>query len=311
MKKYLRMENKYGIRCLEEQAAEKALEGQVFKVLQGIPVEQDKIMLQLMDKMNESLRGVHSSALGLQALTDWATFEERYADQMAREEETNPTVLTAQNHPDETQFNESRVLQLDNLHIYHKLRNPDSSDKPKTGESLGAKLKRVATSTKHDYAARGTWIISVGGNLIEYDCKNHQLLTIFNLRKCRLSVLSQINPVSNKHSTTYCYFTLHGQKVHGRSDKKHRMKKDYKFRAPLGITQVLHQELSRFCLMEVKKRLGQKKKEEGEEKEQLVMEGCGGVSLSGDTASDIETPPLSLMSANTVGSMYAHGSVAG
>src|SRR5271154_4718359 len=135
------------------------------------------------------------------------------------------------------------------LHIYHKLHKQESSHKSKTDESLRIKLKRAVTLSRHDYAVRGTWTISVGGHLIEYDRKEHAVLSMFNLRKCIVGVLSQKDPRSNKQSSTYCYFALYGQKVHEPSEKKkNRMKKEYKFRAPWGIAQAVHLELSKFCL---------------------------------------------------------------
>jgi len=248
MKEYLTMECNYETRCLEEQAVESILEKEVFRIVQGIPVEQEKIMPPLMGKCNEILAEVETKTMEFHALTDWIAFESKHADQFAREEETRPIILTEENHPDDAQFLEYQVMQLDNLHIYHKLRNQDSSNKLRTDESFGTKLKRAVTLSRHDYAPRGTWTISVGGHLISYDRKEHAVLSMFNLRKCRLGVLSQKDPQSNRQSSTYCYFALYGQKVHEPSDKKKHRMKEYKFRAPWGIAQAVHLELSKFCL---------------------------------------------------------------
>ena len=296
MKEYLTMECNYESRCLEEQAAERILEKEVFRIFQGIPVEQEKIMAPLVDKCNEILAEVETKVMEFHALTDWTAFESKHVDQFAREEETRPIVLTEENHPDDSQFFEYQVMQLDNLHIYHKLRKQESSHKPKTDESLGIKLKRAVTLSRHDYAHRGTWTISVGGHLIEYDRKEHAVLSMFNLRKCRLGVLSQKDPRSNKQSSTYCYFALYGQKVHEPSEKKkHRMKKEYKFRAPWGIAQAVHLELSKFCLPVEEKGSEKKgvKKVDSEKtevvKEEKEMEEDTQPSLLGDAAGGSDT----------------------
>ena len=245
MNQYLTIENNYERRCLEEQVAERQLEDQVFHVLQEITPEQEKIMSELMDKKNESLTEVEVKASGFDTLTNWTAFEINHQDQMAQEEEIKPIVLTARNHPDDAQFLEYQILQLENLHIYQKLQ---PASKLKTNKSLGGKLKRAITFTYHDYAARGTWTITSTGYLIEFDHTEDNLVCMFNLRKCHLFPLSPKDPVLNEQSDSYCYFTLHGQKVHTLSERKKRRMKEYKFRVPLGIAHMVHQELSKFCL---------------------------------------------------------------
>jgi len=293
MTEYLTMECNYGTCCLEEQSAQRILEKEFFRIFQGIPVEQEKIVTLLMDKCNEILAEVETKTSEFHALTDWTAFESRHADRFATEEETKPIVLTEENHPDDAQFLEYQLMQLDNLHIYHKLRKQEWSNKPKTDESLGIKLKHAVTLSRHDYAPRGTWTISMVGHLVEYDCKKHAVRSMFNLRKCRLGVLSQKDPQSNKQSRTNCYFALYGRKVHEPSDKKkRRLKKEYKFRAPWGIAQALHLELSKFCLPAEEKeceKKGGKPVETEVVREQKEKDEDTQPFLSGDTAGGSDT----------------------
>jgi len=299
MKEYLKMEHDYQTRCLQEQAALKLLENEIFTTLQRIPLEQEKIMSPLMDKCIEIMAEVEPKTVGFHALTDWTAFESKHAGELAREEEVRPITFTEKDHQHDSQFLEFRVLQLDNLHIYHNLRKNSPKAKPKSDESLGIKLKRAVTLTRHDYAPRGTWTISMGGHLIEYDHKAHAVLSIFNLRKCKLGALSQMDPVSNKKSSTYCYITLHGQKVHEPSErKKHRRKKEYRFRAPWGIAQIVYQELTKYCLLaeekgseKVEKKAGVQQQAEQEMEQETSSEDTVAGTDPGDMAVYSYTPP--------------------
>lgn len=242
LKMYFDMEKDYAMHCLWEQEEEKKLEKNIFRILQEIPLEHEKIMSPLMGKSSEIL-GTMEKTKSLHALTDWTAFENRYPQEFSRDEVIH-IELNDQNHPDEDQFNQFQRISLHDLEIYHKLRRPEPA-KDETPVSFETKLSRARqklTPAKHDYARRGRWSVSIGGHLIEYDSNEHKLLSMFNLRKCKLGDLAP-----DKFGI-FGYFILRGQKVHEPSDKKkHRRKRNYKFRAPWENIKLLHEVLSEYC----------------------------------------------------------------
>ena len=276
MKEYLNMEKEYAIQCLTEQNVEKVLEANVFTIMQGIPLEHEKIMSPMMDKCNEILDAVEEKAKNFHALTDWTAFESRFADEFAPEE-TTPIFITNENHPDEEQYTQFQRLRLDDLEIYHKIRQ---KKKRHVNPSLEAKLRRakeMLTPARHGYAWRGTWSVSSAGHLIEYDMKEHTLISMFDLRKCKLGDLVP------DETDTLGYFVLRGQKVYESSDKKHHKRRDYKFRAPLEKAKALHEMMGDFAeAAQVKEPVRVDQQEEGEE---LTR------ALSGDTAVNIDAQP--------------------
>ena len=277
MKEYLNMEREYAIQCLTEQNVEKVLEKNVFTIMQGIPLENEKIMSPMMDKCNEILASVEEKASSFHALMDWTAFESRFGDQFAPEH-TTPIFITTENHPDEEQYTQFQRSRLDDLEIYHKIRKREKQD---TNPSLKARLRRakeMLTPARHDYACRGAWSVSSAGHLIEYDIKAHTLISMFNLRKCKLGDLTP------DETGTLGYFVLRGQKVHESTDKKkHRKKRDYKFRAPLEKVKTFHEALSEYCkVAQVTEPVIEDQQEEGEE---LIR------VLSGDTAVNIDAQP--------------------
>src|SRR5947207_4078739 len=111
----------------------------VFTIMQGIPLEHEKIISSMMDECNEILGGVEEKAKSFQALTDWTAFESRFAEEFTPEKVT-PILKTNENHPDEENYTQFQRTRLDDLEIYHKIRHLDKQD---TNSTLEAKLRRV------------------------------------------------------------------------------------------------------------------------------------------------------------------------
>ena len=276
MKEYLNMEKEYAIQCLTEQNVEKVLEKNVFTIMQGIPLEHEKIMSPMMDKCNEILAAVEEKTRSFHALTDWTAFESRFADEFAPEE-TTPIFVTSENHPDEEQYIQFQRFRLDDLEIYHKIRQTKKHDANPNLEAKLRRAKEMLTPARHHYARRGTWSVSSAGHLIEYDIKEHTVISMFDLRKCKLGDLAP------DETDTLGYLVLRGQKVHESSDKKkHHKKRDYKFRAPLEKVKALHEVLSEYCKVAQVKEPVQKDQQEGDE---LTR------ALSGDTVVNIDAQP--------------------
>ena len=274
MKEYLNKEKEYAIQCLTEQNVEKILEKNVFTIMQGIPLEHERIMCPTIDECNEILGAVEEKTKSFHALTDWTAFESRFADEFAPEE-TTPILITNENHPDEEQYSQFQRLRLDDLEIYHKIR-PKKMRNPNFEAKL-RRAKEMLTPSRRDYGCRGTWSVSSAGHLIEYDMKEHTLISMFDLRKCKLGDLAP------DETGTLGYFILRGQKARESSDKKHHKKRDYKFRAPVEKAKELYDVLSEYCkVAQVEDHVKENQQEEGEE---LTR------ALSGDTAVSIDAQP--------------------
>jgi hypothetical protein len=259
MKVYLDMEKDYAIQGLAEQKVEKRLEKNVFTIMQNVPVEHEKIVSPLMDKCNEILGSLEEKTKNFHALTDWTALESRNPEEFASME-AKYIKLDAENHPNEEHYNQFQIIRLENLEIYHKLRRRPKQSDDKVSVNFETKLRlarQKMTLAKHDYAIRGTWLVSLGGHLIEYDSNEHSLLSMFNLRKCTLELMEP-----DKFGI-FGTFTLRGQKVHELSDKKkHRRKKNYKFRAPMENIKTLHEVLSAYCTITMKREIAEGKEDE-------------------------------------------------
>jgi hypothetical protein len=244
---YLKKENEYARRCLMEQHMEKELEKLVFTVLQQLPLEHEAILSPIMDKCNEALRKVNEKAKSFHPLTDWTTFESRHAEQFAPDN-LKITMLRAENHPDDEQFLQYQEICQPDLEIYQKLRHtlpPSDETKISRGQKLVKSIqcaKAAITPATCGYAIRGSWSISSGGYLMEYDDQQHVVRRMFNLRKCELGDLAP------DESQEHGYFTIIGQRIKPSSKKtKLGRKKIYKFRARWENARGLIETLKRYC----------------------------------------------------------------
>jgi hypothetical protein len=229
---FVQAENCYKQRCLTEQNVEKALENEVFIVLQHIPPEQAAIIMELLDRSNKELANVEA-ALDFDTSQDWTVFESVMGDKFVP---FNPPIiaLTPDNHPGDEQFSQFEEFREDALQIKHKLPRKPSKD------SLRDFVGKVIPRQKR-YSVRGEWFVSSGGWFIEWTA-NETIRSMFNLRNCKLG------PCAPDQYQVKGHFTLQGQKVYQRPGKKTiRRKRDYQFRAPLVKAQRLHEALSQFC----------------------------------------------------------------
>jgi hypothetical protein len=247
MDMYLEKENEYARRCLMEQHMENELEKQVFTVLQRLPLEHEAILSPIMDKCNEALGKIDEKAKSFHALTDWTAFESRHANQFAPDN-LKITTQTAENHPKDEQFLQFQKICQPDLEIYQKLRQnlpPSDETKITRGQQLVRSIqcaKAVITPATCGYVIRGSWSVSSGGYLMEYDDQQHVVRRMFNLRKCELENLAPDEPQE------YGYFTIIGQRIKPLSKKtKLGRKKSYKFRARWENAQGLIKTLTRYC----------------------------------------------------------------
>ena len=272
MRTYLDMENEYAIQCLAEQKVEQHLEQNVFSIMQKVPLEHEKIMSLMMDECNSILVGAEEKVRSFHALSDWTAFENRNADDFTPET-VRLITITMENHPDEEQFDQFQLIRLDDLEIYHKIKNQHYG-KQVCQAGLEMKLRRarkLLTPARHGYACRGTWSVSTGGHLIEYEYKDRTVLSMFNLRKCKLGSLAP------DEGSKLGYFVLRGRKEPDLSTKKKkRSKKEYKFRVEWERANVLYRILREYCTVASRK--------------ESKTEDRTGSTLSGDTVINIDGP---------------------
>lgn len=241
MKTYLQMEMEYAKRCVAEQNVQKQLECKVFEIMQEIPVEHGVQMSAMIDESNEMLSLTEQRVHSFHALTDWTAFETKYTANFIPEN-IQRLVLDETNHPDDSGHTRFQHVFEPELEIYHKLgvKKGLSDGKINVESSLLAKCKDFTNkvrSKQRGFAVRGAWYVSTDSYLIEFDERQHSTITIFDLRKVRVSDLAPDEHV------VYGYFTLRGRKVRLDGEEKRGRERDYKFRLPWEKARVFHQVL--------------------------------------------------------------------